>query len=351
MARTSSEATADILGHMPTNYDRSKGSVIYDLQAPVGEEIAGLEATNDEILANAFFDTASDEYKEVIAKDRANITRRAATFATGYVTITGEAGTEISEGTQVASDFLVFATMTDARIGEEGSATVPVRCETAGSAGNVPSGAIYEFPVTISGLNTVTNSETFTNGYDIESIADFSDRYHSAITRTSGAGTEEDYENWALEVTGVSAARCFGRTPSVGSVTVFIMNQNHRAASAELIEETEDHIDELRPTPANVYVYSVSEVSIDVSATVYVASGSVADYEQAITAAINDYIYSIGYSRDTRRVSNVLIGEAILQVEGVTDVEDLLVNEGTSSISLSDSQIAVLREVTINGQE
>lgn len=350
MARTSSEATADILGHMPTNYDKSKGSVIYDLQAPVGEEIAGLEATSDEILSNAFFDTASDEYKEIIAKDRANITRRPATFATGYVSITGEAGTEIPAGTQIASDFLIFATTEDAAIGEEGEATVPAQCETSGSAGNVPAGAIYEFAVTISGLNTVTNSEAFSNGYDIESIPDFSDRYHSAITKSSGAGTEEDYENWALEVAGVSAARCFGRTPSIGSVTVFIMNQNHRAASSELIEETENHINELRPTPVNLYVYSVSEVTVDVSATVYVASGEAEDYKEAITAAINGYIFAIGYSRETRRVSSVLIGEAILKVEGVTDVENLLVNGGTASISLTDSQIAVLREVTLNDQ-
>lgn len=348
MARTANEVTADILNNMDETYDRSTGSVIYDLQAPVGEEIANLEAKDEDILKNAFFDTADDEHKELIAKDRANITRRAAAYATGYVTISGVAGTEISAGTQVSSDYLVFDTLEAAVVGDEGTVMVQVQCETAGSTGNVPVGAIYEYPVTISGLNSVTNTAAFTNGYDIESIDDFSLRYHNAITTSPGAGTPEDYETWALEVDGVAAAVCFGRTPSIGSVTVYIMNQNHRAADAELLQAVADHIDTRRPSPANVIVNSVSEVTINVSATVYVASGTAADYEEAITEAINDYIKSIGYSKDSRRVSVVLIGEAILGVEGVTDVDNLTVNGGTDSIALGNTEIAVLGTVTIN---
>lgn len=348
MARTANEVTTDILNRMADTYDRSTGSVIYDLQAPVGEEIAGLEATNENILNNAFFETADDEHKEIIAKDRANITRRAATKATGFVTITGVAGTEIPQGTQVASDYLVFDTLTDAVVPDSGTIMIEVECETAGSTGNVPAGAIYEFPVTISGLNAVTNASAFTNGYDIETIDDFSTRYYNAIRKSAGAGTEEDYENWALEVEGVAAAVCFGRTPSVGSVTVYIMNQNHRAADAGLISDVEDHIDTLRPCPANVIVDSVTEVTINVSATVYVASGTPSDYVEAITKAIGDYIYTIGYSKESRRVSTVLIGEAILSVDGVTDVDNLEVNGGTESIALTDTQIAVLGTVTIS---
>ena len=348
MARTANQVTADILNRMDDKYDRSTGSVIYDLQAPIGEEIAALEGTNEEILDNAFYETASNEYKEIIAKDRANITRRPATYATGYVTITGDPGTEIPEGTQVASDYLVFDTIETATIGDEGTVMVQVQCETPGSTGNVPVGAIYEFPVTISGLNAVTNTAAFTNGYGIESMDDFSVRYYNSIRKSAGAGTEEDYENWALEVDGVAAARCFGRTPSVGSVTVYIMDQNHRAADATLISATEDHLAELKPCPANVIVYSVSEVTINISATVYVSSGSVSDYQTAIEEAIDDYIKGISYSRDTRRVSVVLIGEAILGVEGVTDVDNLTVNGGTDSIPLTDTQIAVLGTVTLS---
>ena len=348
MARTANEVTTDILNNMDESYDRSTGSVIYDLQAPVGQEIAKLESTNESILDNAFFETASDEYKEIIAKDRANITRRAATYATGYVTITGDPGTEIPAGTQVASDYLIFDTIEDAAVGDEGTVMVQVRCETAGAAGNVPVGAIYEFPVTISGLNTVTNTAAFTNGYDIESIADFSTRYYNSIRKSAGAGTEEDYENWALEVDGVAAAVCFGRTPSIGSVTVYIMNQNHRAADTALVNATKSHLDELKPCPATVVVSSVSEVTINISATVYVSSGTVSDYQEAIEDAIDEYIKGIGYSHDTRRVSVVLIGEAILGVEGVTDVDNLTVNGGTDSIALTDTQIAVLGTVTLS---
>lgn len=347
MSRTAKEITNEILGKMPDNYNKSDGSVIYDLQAPVGEEMAGLEKTNDEILDNAFFDTADDEHKEKIAFDRANITRKPATYATGTVTITGEAGTAIPKGTQVASDFAIFDTIEDATVGEEGSIDVDVICETAGIIGNVPAEAIYEFPVTTSGLNEVTNEEATSGGYEIEAISDFAERYYAAIKKPVGAGTESDYEAWAMSVEGVAAARCFGRTPSVGYVTTYIMNSNHEAADAALIQAVHDYIETVRPCPAGSYVYSVSEVEINISVTVYISSGTIEDYEQAITDAIQAYIIGIGYSRDARRVSPALIAEAILQVEGVTDIDDLLVNGESAAIALSDTQIAVLGGVEI----
>lgn len=348
MARTASEVTADILNRMPDTYDKSTGSVIYDLQAPVGEEVAGLEGTNDDILKNAFFETADDHYKEVIAKDRADITRRPATYATGYVTITGDPGTDIPVGTQVASDFLIFKTTEAATIPAEGNVMVLVQCETAGSAGNVPQGSIYEFPVTIAGLNTVTNASGFTNGYDIESMDDFETRYYAVIRKSAGAGTEEDYETWALEVDGVAAAVCFGRTPTIGSVTVYIMNQNHRAADATLIQAVSDHLDEKKPCPAEVYVNSVSEVAVDVAATVSVSSGTVADYQEAIEAAIDEYIKEIGYSKDTRRVSLALVANAILSVDGVIDADNITLNGSADSIALGSTEIAYLDEVTLS---
>lgn len=348
MARTASEVTTDILNNMSESYDRSTGSVIYDLQAPIGEEIAKLESTNDDILKNAFFDTASDEYKEIIAKDRANITRRAATYATGYVTITGTPGTEIPAGTKVASDYLMFSTLKDATVGEGGTAAVEVQCETAGSAGNVPTGAIYEFTVTISGLNSVTNPEAFTSGYDIEAIDDFSKRYYAAIRKSAGAGTVDDYEGWALEVDGVAAAVCFGRTPTAGCVTIYIMDQNHRAAGAELLQSVSDYMETVRPCPASVIVSPVEEIEIDISATIYVSSGQAEDYRTAIEGAIKDYIEDIGYSHDSRRVSVALISDAILGVDGVTDIDSLTVNGGNESILLGDTEIAVMGTVTIN---
>lgn len=348
MARTASEVTADILNRMPNTYDKSVGSVIYDLQAPVGEEVAGLEKTNEDILKNAFYETADDEYKEIIAKDRAGITRRQPTYASGHVTITGDLNTVIPMGTQVASDYLVFKTTEAATIPAEGSVIVAVQCETAGSSGNVPQGAIYAFPVTISGLNTVTNTESFGNGYDIESIADFSNRYYASIRKSAGAGTEEDYETWALEVEGVSAAVCFGRTPSVGSVTVYIMNQNHRAADATLITAVSDYLATKKPCPANIYVYSVSEVAVDVAASISVASGSVSDYQTAIENAIRAYITEIGYSKDTRRVSLALVAQAILSVEGVIDADNITLNGSADSIALTNTQIAYLDEVTLS---
>lgn len=346
MARTAKEITTSILNNMPDSYNRSDGSVIYDLQAPVGQELAGIEETNDAILANAFFDTADDEHKEIIAKDRANITRRAATYASGTVTIEGVPGTVIEAGTQVASDYSIFDTVEEVTVGVGGGVDVEVICEDAGADGNVPAGAIYEFPTTIADLYTVTNASAMTGGYDIESIEDFAARYSAVIAQSVGAGTASDYEKWALEVDGVGAAVCFARTPSVGSVTTYIMDQGHSAASASLVTQVHDYIETKRPTPAQSIVLSVAELTVNVSLTAYV-EGEASSYQTAIENAINTYITSIGFSGASRRVSAAIIADRVLGVSGVTDIDDLLLNGSADSISLASTQIAVLGGVTI----
>lgn len=93
--------------------------------------------------------------------------------------------------------------------------TITVTYRTGGGlAGNVPAGAIKVLdgtwtdgagnPVTI----TVTNAATAEGGDDRESVAEARDRIPRAVRTVSVAVAREDFEDGALEVSGVARALC-----------------------------------------------------------------------------------------------------------------------------------------------
>lgn len=339
MSRTSEEIVAEMMNNLPEQMNRTAGTVVYDLQKPAAIELAVLEGKQDTILDNAFFATADDEHKEQIAADRAGITRKAADYATGYVTITGTPETEVPVGTLVSSDYLEFETMEEATVGSGGSVTVPVQCTESGSEGNVPAGAIYEFSVTIEGLNTVTNEAALSGGYDIESIESFSERYYAKIKNPGYSGNPGHYEMWALEVDGVGAAKCLPRTPSVGSVTTLITDRNGRAADADLIQSVWEYIETQRPCPATSIVAAPTEKTVTVSATLSVSRGTPADYVSLVSSAIEAYIKTIPFKGTGRRISYAQISEAILSVDGITDCDDLLINGSAASLEIGETEV------------
>ena len=104
MARTREEIVSEMMASMPDTYDKTEGSPFFETQMPTAIQLEQMEQREDQILANAFYDTADDEHKELIAKDRANIERKAAVPSSGMVLISGTEGAPVTKGIRVASD-------------------------------------------------------------------------------------------------------------------------------------------------------------------------------------------------------------------------------------------------------
>ena len=344
MARTRDEIVSEMMASMPDTYDKTKGSPFFETQMPTAIQMEQMEQREDKILSNAFFDTADDEHKELIAKDRANIERKAAVKSSGMVLITGTEGAAVTTGIKVASDTVTFTVKETAVIPSSGSVRVKVECDTAGAAGNIPVGAIKDFPITISGLNTVTNEEPFTNGYAQETIEEMGIRYKDKIQNPATSGNVAHYKQWAKEVPGVGDARVFGRMPTRGSVTVVIIDAQKRAAPEELCTEVFKYIEENRPVGADVYVNPAEELEIRLSLKLTV-SDTQKDYAELINTALQSWLAEQAFQ--TTYISYARIGDMILSVDGVIDYEDLKVNDGTANIPVSDTQVAVAGGVTI----
>lgn len=344
MARTRDEIVAEMLASMPDTYDKTAGSPFYETQMPTAIELENMERREDEILDNAFFETADDAHKEIIAKDRANIERKAAVPSSGIVKITGTEGAAVTTGIKVASDTVTFTVKETAVIPSAGSVRVKVECDTAGTAGNIPVGAIKDFPITISGLNTVTNEEAFVNGYAQETIEEMGARYKDKIQNPATSGNTAHYKQWAKEVPGVGDARVFGRTPTRGSVTVVIIDAQKRAAPEELCTDVFEYIEKNRPVGADVYVNPAEEVEIILSLKL-VTSDPQKDYTELINTALQGWLADLAFQ--TTYISYARVGDMILSVEGVIDYENLKLNGGTANIPVSDTQVAIAGGVTI----
>ena len=344
MARTREEIVSEMMASMPDTYDKTEGSPFFETQMPTAIQLEQMEEREDQIIANAFFDTADDKHKELITKDRANIERKAAVASSGMVLITGTEGAAVTTGIKVASDTVTFTVKETAVIPSSGSVRVKVKCDTAGAEGNIPVGAIKDFPITISGLNTVTNEEAFTNGYAQETIEEMGARYKDKIQNPATSGNVAHYKQWAKEVPGVGDARVFGRTPTRGSVTVVIIDAQKRAATEELCTEVFEYIEKNRPVGADVYVNPAEELKIALSLKL-VTSDPKKDYTELINTALQGWLADQAFQ--TTYISYARVGDMILSVNGVIDYEDLKVNDGTANIPVSDTQVAVAGGVTI----
>lgn len=331
---------------MPNTYDKYVGGHFWNIQMPLAIELERINATNENTLNNAFFETSDLEHKKKIARDRAQIEMKAATYAHGIVKITGEVGATVEKGILVASDNLTFTAQEEKSIDSAGSVEVEVQCTVAGEIGNIPVGAIKTFPVTINGVFTVTNEHAFTNGYAEESLEDFSARYYNKIQTPATSGNVYHYKNWALEVAGVGGVRVNKRTPSRGSVTLTIIDANKHPADGGLVQEVKKHVEEEMPCLVDLYVNAAQEVKINISVQI-ITQLKESDFKQLITAKIEEYLRELAFSRDVVNVSYARIGERILDIEGIEDYTNLTVNGGTSNISIEYNSVATIGEVIL----
>ncbi|ADQ06520.1 Baseplate J family protein [Caldicellulosiruptor hydrothermalis 108] len=341
-----------MLSKIPDNIDKSEGSFIYDALAPVAAEIAQWIIVLKSLLDKVFVQTTYGEYLDMKAQEF-GLERKPAAKATGKVTFYGQAGTIIPQGTKVATEStgeaegIVFITLNEAVIGQDGTVTVDIEAETAGTQGNVVAGAIKLLLDPVDGVTAVTNTQATTGGTDAEDDESLRQRILAKARNPVTSGNVNHYKQWALEVAGVGDVKVFQLWSGPGTVKVVIIDSNKQPASADLDNAVYQHIEENRPIGAQVTVVSAQPLTINVSATIVRDTNYT--LEQVITnvrSKITEYLKSIAFKQSY--VSYAQIGSLILDSEGVLDYSNLTINGGTANIVIGDEQVAVLGEVMLS---
>lgn len=217
----------------------------------------GLYGYLDWLARQLMPDTAEEEHLERWASIW-GVSRKATGHASGDVSITGTPGTVLPEGTIcLRSDAVRYAVVSDATVGDDGTGTAFLSAVDAGTEGNAPIGTVLALASPVSGLDSrVQAADGLTGGTDEETDESLKSRLLAIIQRTPMGGTQADYEQWALEVPGVTRAfvtQEMGR----GTVTVrFMMDGTYpdgvpKDGDRQAVAA---HIETVRPVTADVYV-------------------------------------------------------------------------------------------------
>nr|WP_269136022.1 baseplate J/gp47 family protein [Sporosarcina cyprini] len=272
---------------------------------------------------------------------RTGITRKPATRSVTTVIISGAAGSVITKGDLISTETVDFEILEDAVIPDSGQVSVLASSVLFGAIGNVPSGVINRFPVTISGLVNVYNPEPVTNGYEAEPDEDLRQRYYDKLQRPGKAGNKYHYLEWAKEVVGVGDARVVPRWNGPLTVKVIVIDSNKQPASEELVEDVFTHIESERPFGADVTVVGAAGVPINITATLSLVEGYTEELAiENIKKNITRYLQSLAFKSPF--ISYAKIGSEIIDSEGVLDYQNLMVNGGIANIPIGDEQVAIM---------
>ncbi len=334
-----------MLKNVNGEYDRTEGGLFYDNLAPVSIELEKLYQKLDYIFLNSFAETAEGEYLDDIAKE-VGVFRRQPTKSKGFVTIKGTIGTVIPIGTKVASDTYIYLTTEEKEIPEQGEILVPIESEKAGTEYNIPAETIVNFPITIPGLQRVTNKLATTDGYDGEKDDELRERYYFKVREPVTSGNKYHYKKWCLEVEGVGGVKVFPLWAGPGTVKVVIVNVDIQAADEELQQRVRDYLEEVRPIGATVTVKSAINKGITITGEVKISKNvEFSEIKKNFKNEIEKYFKKVGFKQDY--VSYAQVGNILLNIQGIVDYSNLQLNGGVLNINLQEEEIPNLISIAL----
>lgn len=354
MSKTTAEIHQDMLSNINDDYDKQEGSFIYDATKPAAIELESFYKEKDNVQSKLSIENLSGDELAQRINERTGIKRREATYATTYVTVTGEVGAATTIGDKVSTDTISFTFQEEQTLDANGQASVLVQCDVAGSVGNVPANTITSFPVTIQGLTSVANPNAVVDGYDAENDTDLLERYYEQIQTPATSGNKAHYRNWAKEVSGVGDVKVFPLWNGDNTVKVLIIDSNKLPAPQSLIDEVQNYIDPgvsglgdgEAPIGAFCTVISATALTLDINFTAVKDTAYTDPEIQAnVEANLTSFLQSIAFNET--QVSYAKIGASILDSKGILDYSGLTVNGLTSNIPIGADEVAVLGVVTI----
>lgn len=315
--------------------------------------------------------TATDEFLAAWAALK-NITRKPTTAATcPAVLLTGTVGAVVPAANVLNRlDGYQYQTQQGMRIGADGTLIVAVTAilpdpnddaTGGGDAGNADAGTLLTLDISIDGVDSqATAAQAIAGGADIESEAAFRSRMLLAYQNTPQGGNDDDYQSWALDVTGVTRVWVKRLLMGAGTVGVYIMcdgadtTNNGFPIGTDGISQLDDwgavkadgdqgrvadHIFPLQPTTALVYVCSPIKTPVDF--TIGGLSGASSDTTAAISTAIDNVFFEYGAPGGTIYLSDLLAA-----IGDVAGTKGFILTAPTDNITMDTGGLPVLGKVT-----
>lgn len=318
--------------------------------------------------------TATDEYLDAWAA-LVSVYRKPATAAKSPAAkATGTGGTVPAGAIVNRKDGIQYTLDKDLTIGADGTGLTsvtavllsPLDDPTAGGAlGNAPAGTILTLDNSYSGVDSqITLIDPATGGTNVEGDEPLRTRMLLEYQALPQGGSEKDYENWALAVSGVTRAWCVRRLMGAGTVGIYIMcdgddQTNHGfPVGTDGLSQYEDWGYYAKATGDQLRVADAIYPKQTVTALVYLASpiAKVIDFtitgiiqqDQDLTAAISAAINEVFFTRGDPTGEGIItlssINGAIAAIPGS---DGFLIESPTQNIPLAVGELPQLGTVTI----
>lgn len=292
-------------------------------------------------------DTADGDFLERWA-GLFSVFRKAAVGAEGPADFTGTDATVIPAATLVRrSDGTEYETLEEATIAS-GTAQVSVRATVAGATSNAAAGTKLALVSPISGIDAEATVAAggLVGGADIEDDVALRGRL---ITRMQGppqGGAADDYEQWALEVAGVTRAWPLANHLGLGTVGLtFVLDEDPVTIipNAEKLAEVDDLVQGRRPVTAAVTVFAPTTVAMAVDLTLVPASSNTQNVQDAVKESLEDMLAVEAKPGGTITIAKVR--EAISTADGEVDH---VLNSPSADVTSAAGELIVLGTVTFS---
>lgn len=385
-----------MLARVPDRFDKREGSVIWDTHSPTAIELQILYIELDTILREAYGDTASREFLILRCRER-GIYPYEATKAVLK-------GVFVPPGIDVTGQRFNIGDMNYIVTEKLGDGEYKVECETAGKVGNQFFGSMIPMEY-IKGLQTAELTEILIPGEDEEGTEDLRKRYFASFDENAFGGNRADYLKKTNAIPGVGSTKVTrvwnsdvvpadmvpkesviawydqikdtvngevkhwldsvyqaAREKKLtigGTVLLTIINSEFAPASEELVQTVQTAIDPegnagegygLAPIGHVVTVESAKVREIVIKTTLTFEPGyGWENLQEPLENAVSEYFLELrkkwaDSSYLIVRVSQ--IDTRLLNVPGVIDVQDTLINGSGDNLSLGSYEIPVVGGVS-----
>jgi len=330
--------------------DTREGSLIRTALSPAALEIQQMYIELDEVLNESFADTQTRDFLIRRCKER-GITVEPATAAIRK----GEFNIDVPIGSRFSLNTLNYIVI--AKIENH---VFQLRCETAGTVGNLESGDLIPIDY-IDGLTSAVLTDVLIPGEDEETTEHLRARYFNSLKSQAFGGNIQDYVEKTLALDGVGGVKIYPVWNGGGTVKVVFLNSEFQIPSATLIDAVQTALD---PIPNNglglgitpighiVTVEGVSGETVNITTHLTFESGwdwdAVKPYvEQAIDSYFHDLATewdSVNWRNDPTATLTVRISQIetrLLGVQGILDIENTTLNGQAQNLPLNVNSIPV----------
>ena len=348
------------LNKVPTDVDKRQGAIIYDTLAPTSAELAQVYIALDRVLTEGFADTASREYLIKRANER-GLSPYPATHSIILAELKGDI--QLSGGERFKADIYNFS-----YIGEKEGEYYKLKCEEAGTIGNISSGQLIPID-NIPNLQKANIVDLLTAGKNEEGTEEFRERYLNSFRNYAFGGNRADYIEKLNSLNqvesiinngGIGGVKIY-RTPNGGgTVHIFIQNSAYNIPTTTLIELVQEKIDPIEfsgegygiaPIGHFVTIKSVKSQIINIETTIELKQGFViGDVKSYIEESIDKYLLELreSWQKEENLIVRISkIDSLILEINGIVDIRNTKINNSPDNLTIEKNTIPMKGTINV----